>query len=193
MRGGCAGPASVAIAETARLRLRTLGEDDAGFVLRLVNEDAFRTHIGEKNLHTDEEARQFIREGSWTRQPKPGYGQFLVESLDSGAALGICGLLYREELDVTDVGFAFLPEARGQGYAVEAARAALEYGRGLGVADIVALVSPSNAASIRVLEKLGMERRQALRLGGRETEIWGFGVVAGPGGVPAGEEVNNRA
>jgi RimJ/RimL family protein N-acetyltransferase len=168
---GRARPASIAIAETARLRLRTLGEDDAGFVRRLVNEDAFRTHIGEKDLHTDEDARRFIREGSWTRQPRPGYGQFLVESRETGEALGICGLLYREELDVTDVGFAFLPEARGQGYAVEAARAALEYGRGLGVADIVALVSP---------EKLGMELRQALRLGGRETEIWGFGVVAVP-------------
>jgi len=162
------------IAETPRLRLRRLGDDDAGFLLQLVNEEAFRTHIGEKHLHTDEDARRFIREGPWTRQPRPGYGQFAVESRETGIALGVCGLLYREELDVTDVGFAFLPGARGRGYAVEAARAVLEYGGGLGLDDIVALVSPANAASVRVVEKLGMDRLQALRLAGRETEVWGF-------------------
>lgn len=161
------------LATSRRLALRRLREDDAGFLLRLVNEEAFRTHIGDKNLTTDEDARRFIREGTWTRQPKPGYGQFLVASRRSGDALGVCGLLYREELDVTDIGFALLPEARGRGYAVEAARAVLEYGRGLGIGEIVALVSPGNAASIRVLEKLGMRSRQTLRLGGRETEIWG--------------------
>ncbi|HZX23939.1 MAG TPA: GNAT family N-acetyltransferase [Woeseiaceae bacterium] len=161
------------VAQTRRLTLRRLREDDAGFLLRLVNEEAFRTHIGDKNLATDEQARRFIREGAWTCQPKPGYGQFLVGSRESGLALGVCGLLYREELEVTDVGFAFLPEARGRGYAAEAARAVLEYGRGLGVADIVALVAPDNAASIRVLEKLGFGLRQQLRLGGRETMVWG--------------------
>ncbi|WP_405228112.1 GNAT family N-acetyltransferase [Lentisalinibacter sediminis] len=161
------------VAQTPRLLLRRLREDDAGFLLRLVNEEAFRTHIGDKNLTTAEEARRFIREGAWTCQPKPGYGQFFVGSRESGEALGVCGLLYREELDVTDVGFAFLPEARGRGYAVEAAQVVLEYGRGLGIADIVALVSPHNVASIRVLEKMGFGLRQRLRLGGRETLLWG--------------------
>lgn len=161
------------VAQTRRLTLRRLREDDAGFLLRLVNEEEFRTHIGDKQLTTEEDARRFILEGAWTCQPKPGYGQLFVGRRESGEALGVCGLLYREELDVTDVGFAFLPEARGRGYAVEAARAVLEYGRGLGVADIVALVSPDNDASIRVLEKLGFGLRQRLRLGGRETLVWG--------------------
>jgi RimJ/RimL family protein N-acetyltransferase len=172
-------PDAESVAQTPRLTLRRLREDDAGFLLRLVNEEAFRAHIGDKQLTTGEEARRFIREGAWTCQPKPGYGQLLVGSRESGEALGVCGLLYREELDVTDVGFAFLPEARGRGYAVEAARAVLEYGRDLGVADIVALVSPDNDASIRVLEKLGFGLRQRLRLAGRETLVWGVVVEGG--------------
>jgi len=179
---GSAATIARTIAETPRLSLRHLREDDAGFLLRLVNEEAFRTHIGEKHLHTDEDARRFIREGPWTCQPRAGYAQFLVESRDTGEALGVCGLLYREELDVSDVGFAFLPAARGRGYAGEAAGAVLAYGRELGADDIVALVSPANVASIRVLEKLGMRRRQSLRLGGRETEVWGFGVGGDRGG-----------
>lgn len=145
------------IAETARLRLRRLTPGDAAFVLRLVNERAFREHIGDKNLHTLDDARRFLAEGSWTRQSRPGYGQFLIEDRQSGAALGVCGLLYRDELELSDVGYALVPEARGHGYAAEAAAAVLEYARcELGVADVAALVSPGNAASIRVLEKLGM-------------------------------------
>jgi len=100
---GSAATIARTIAETPRLSLRHLREDDAGFLLRLVNEEAFRTHIGEKHLHTDEDARRFIREGPWTCQPRAGYAQFLVESRDTGEALGVCGLLYREELDVSDV------------------------------------------------------------------------------------------
>lgn len=161
------------IVQTGRLTLRRLTEDDADFVLRLVNEEAFRENIGEKNLHTPEQAREFLRDGAWTCQPKAGYGQFLVESRATGEPLGICGLLYREELGVTDVGFALLPEARGRGYAVEAAAAAMEYARSrLAVTEIAALVAPGNQASIRVLEKLGMRFVAEVQSGGRPTLLY---------------------
>ncbi|MEJ2605030.1 MAG: GNAT family N-acetyltransferase [Gammaproteobacteria bacterium] len=147
------------VAETPRLRLRRLCADDAAFVLRLVNEPAFRENIGDKNLRTLVDARRFLEEGAWTCQPREGYGQFLVEDRDTGAAVGVCGLLYRAERELSDVGFALVPEARGRGYAEEAARAVLDYARlELGVAEVSALVSPGNAASIRVLEKLGLQR-----------------------------------
>lgn len=161
------------IAESARLRLRRLHEDDAAFVLRLVNEPAFREHIGEKNLHSLDEARRFLREGTWTCQEREGYGQFLVECRETGEPVGVCGLLYRTELDVSDVGFALLPEARGRGYALEAALAVMEYGRNrLGLAEICALVSPGNVASIRVLERLGMAHVRTLDTDGRVTLLY---------------------
>lgn len=143
--------------ETERLRMRQLTEDDAGFVHELVNEPEFLQHIGDKRVRSLDDAREFIRCGPWTNQPKRGHGQFVVEDKATGSPVGICGLLYRDRLDVTDVGFAILSAHRGRGYATEAAAAVLEYGReNLGLQGIVALTSERNTASIRVLEKLGM-------------------------------------
>ena len=57
-----------------------------------------------------------------------------------------------------DVGYAYLPAFWSKGYAYEAAAAVMEYGRAtLGLSRIVAVVSPHNASSIRVLEKLGLK------------------------------------
>lgn len=151
--------------ETSRLRLRPLRESDADFVLRLVNDPAFIEHIADKNLRTSEDARAFLREGPWTHQSRAGYGQLLVEAKDVREAVGVCGLLYREALDLTDVGFAILAEFRGRGFAIEAARAVLEYGyTELELAEIVGLTSATNLASIRVLEKLGMQQDGSVRL-----------------------------
>ena len=98
--------------ETERLSLRRLTVKDARFVHRLMNEPSFLENIGDKGVRTLEDARRFLREGYWTCQEKPGYGQFLVELKGDGAAAGVCGLLYREGQDLSDIGFAFLPEYR---------------------------------------------------------------------------------
>ena len=153
------------VVETTRLRLRRFTLDDAEFVLELVNEPSFVENIADKGLRTLDDARRFILEGSWTCQEKKGYGQFVVELRDSGEAVGICGLLYRDSLGLTDIGFAFLPEHWGRGFAFEAASAVLEYGRStLGIEKIVGLTSEDNLASIKVLRKLGMEFERRVKM-----------------------------
>ncbi len=155
------------ITETGRLLVRALTLDDAEFILRLTNEPAFIANIGDKHVRSVDDARRFLTEGAWTNQPKPGHGQFLVELKSEGCPIGVCGLLYRERLDVTDVGFAFLSDYHGRGYAVEAARAVVAYGHEvLGIGSIVGLASESNLASVRVLEKLGMKFQRVVKLFG---------------------------
>jgi ribosomal-protein-alanine N-acetyltransferase len=161
---------------TERLRLRPLSVDDAAFVLRLVNEPEFLAHIGDKGLRDLPGARRFLRQGPWTRQELAGHGMLAVEPLAGGEPLGVCGLLHRPALDLSDVGFAFLAAHRGRGYATEAAREVVRYGREqLGLERVHGLVSPANAASIRVLEKLGLRLREHVRLDGseRETALYG--------------------
>jgi RimJ/RimL family protein N-acetyltransferase len=161
---------------TPRLRLRPLSVDDAEFALRLVNEPAFLEHIGDKGLRDLEGARSFLREGPWTRQDLDGHGMLAVEPQAGGAPLGVCGLLHRPALDLTDVGFAFLAEQRGQGYATEAAGALLRHAREvLGLERVHGIASPDNAASIRVLEKLGLRFQRLVRLaeGERESALYG--------------------
>lgn len=158
--------------DTPRLRLRELTADDAAFVLRLVNEPAFVANIGEKNLHTLDDARRFIATGPWRCPGRPGYGQLAVEWRALGDTVGICGLLYRETLDVTDVGFAFLSEYRGRGFATEAAEAVLRHGyETLGLREIVGLTTRENVASVRVLEKLGMRYSRTVALAAGKPEI----------------------
>jgi RimJ/RimL family protein N-acetyltransferase len=68
----------------------------------------------------------------------------------------MCGLIKRDTLDEVDVGYAYLPAWRRQGYAFEAAQAVLAYAPALGLERVVAITSPGNAASNGLLRKLGM-------------------------------------
>jgi RimJ/RimL family protein N-acetyltransferase len=153
------------IAETARLRIRELSVDDAEFLLGLVNQPSFLENIGDKGVRNLEDARRFILEGPWASHRDRGYGQFMVELKDSGEPIGVCGILYRDALDVSDVGCAFLPEHWRQGFAYEAVGAVMDFGRhALGVETIVGLASPDNMPSIKLLEKLGMKFEKTVKM-----------------------------
>jgi len=153
------------IVETPRLNIRELTVDDAEFVFGLVNEPSFLANIGDKGVRNLEDARQFILEGPWASHREQGYGQFLVELKEGGDQIGVCGLLYREALDVSDIGCAFMPQYWRRGYAFEAACAVMEYGRStLGIEKIVGLTSEENVASIKALEKLGMSFERMVKM-----------------------------
>jgi RimJ/RimL family protein N-acetyltransferase len=145
------------ILETERLLLRTLNADDAAFYLRLVNEPTWLQYIGNRNVMTLEHARIAIEQGPTQMMRQFGHCLYLVILKESGAPIGICGLLKRDSLEDVDLGFAFLPEYVGQGYASESASAVLQYAFSvLAKMRVVAIVMPENAKSIRVIERLGM-------------------------------------
>ncbi len=153
------------IVETKRLILRKITVEDAEFVFRLVNEPSFVTNIGDKGVKNLDDAKRFIMEGYWTNQERSGYGMFLVELKAEGDSIGGCGLLYRKFLDVTDIGFAFLPEYWNRGFAFEAAEAILKYGHTtLEVKKIVGLTSEDNLGSIKLLKKLGMDFEKTVKM-----------------------------
>ena len=95
----------------------------------------------------------------------PGHGQLRVELKTDRVPIGVCCLLYRASLDVTDFGCAFLPEYWRQGFAIETISAVIEYGRNtLGVAKIVGLTAEHNTASIGILNKLGMRFERMVKM-----------------------------
>jgi RimJ/RimL family protein N-acetyltransferase len=158
--------------ETARTRLRRVRLDDAPFILELLNDPGWLRFIGDKNVRTLDDARRYIADGPMAMVAKTGFGLDVVESKEDGAAMGICGLIRRDGLDDVDLGFALLARYRGMGYAGEAARATLELGRGnFGIARIVAITSPDNADSVRLLERLGMRIERRIRLPGDADDI----------------------
>lgn len=153
------------VLETDRLILRRLTLDDAEFIFRLVNDPSWLRFIGDKDVHNLDDARRYLRDGPLDMYQRFGFGMFRVEVKESGAPAGMCGLIKRDTLPDVDVGYAFLPEFRGKGYAFEAAAAVLVHGnRAFGLQRIVAITTPSNASSIRVLEKAGMKFERLLEL-----------------------------
>lgn len=144
------------IAESQRLRLRALDEADAAFALELLNDPDFLAHIGDKGVRTLDDALAYLRNGPLASYAAHGFGLWGVEPREGGALLGMCGLLQRDWLDAPDIGYAFLPAARGRGIAREAAAATLALARSnFGAARVLAIVNPDNAASIRLLEGIG--------------------------------------
>lgn len=142
--------------ETERLIIREFTETDSPFILRLLNEPTFIQYIADKGVRTLEQASEYLLQGPMKSYRIHGHGLFAVVLKESGECIGMCGLIKREQFPDIDLGYAFLPEFESKGYALESARAVLGFGeRVLGLKRTIALVSPENARSIKLLEKLG--------------------------------------
>lgn len=147
------------ILETPRLLLREFREEDAPHFFELNEDPEVIRYTGDPPFASVEAARQFLLD--YDQYEKHGYGRWAVLLKPESARpewIGWCGLKYIPELDETDVGFRFFRRYWGRGYATEAARACLDYGFGaLGLKRIVGRAMKENAASVRVLQKIGME------------------------------------
>lgn len=167
--------------ETARLTIRRLRPSDAGFILELLNDPAFIRYIGDRGVRTDADAVGYISDGPMASYERHGFGLYLVERKPDGTSAGICGLLRRDYLPEPDLGFAFLPAFRSQGLAFEAAGAVLAEARSLGLWRVLAITSPDNTASIRLLGKLGFRFERALQPPGERTHLSIFAREEPPG------------
>ncbi|MCC6071124.1 GNAT family N-acetyltransferase [Massilia sp. GCM10020059] len=158
------------ILETERLRLRTLDQNDAVFYLALVNTPGFIAFIGDRGIRTVEAAAQAIVDGPMAMQGRLGHSIYLVEDKASGEPLGMSGLIKRDTLEHVDIGYAFLPEHCGKGYAYEAGQAVVAHARDeIGLPRLLAIVSPGNVASIGLLEKLGLAFERVVHLTAEDT------------------------
>ncbi len=146
------------IAETPRLRIRHMVATDAAFICKLLNEPSFIENIADKGVRNEHDALHYMAEGPIKSYQQHGYGLFLVEDCNSIQPMGLCGLLFRDFLQETDIGFAFLPQYWGQGFAYEAASAVMHFGyKKLALKRIVGLTSAGNSTSVKLLTRLGMQ------------------------------------
>jgi RimJ/RimL family protein N-acetyltransferase len=150
------------IIETERLVLRPFTRDDAKFIVVLVNTPGWIEFIGDRNIKTEAEGITYLENGPMKSYGLHGFGLLMVELKDSKMPIGMCGLLKRETLDYPDIGFAFLPEYTGKGYAHEIVKATLTFAHEqLDIHPILAIVMPTNTRSIQLLEKVGMKFMKA--------------------------------
>ena len=160
------------VLETERLVLRRFEPDDAQFILELVNDSDWLRFIGDKSVRNLEDARGYIRKGPMDMYARHGFGLYCVELKADATPIGMCGLLKRDTLEDVDIGFAFLPRFRSQGYGREAAQATLAYGADvLGLKRIVATTTPDNDASGRLLGKIGLRFERMFAVPGEDREV----------------------
>ena len=154
------------VAETARLRLRDWDDADETRFYEALNTPAVMRHLG--GVQTPDEWRSaFDRIRGFTRDS--GHTFWIVEDKAAGELLGFCGLKRvntpgaGELTGMPEIGWRLREDAWGQGYAREAAEAALAWGwANLDVSQIVAITVPANRRSRGLMERLGMVRRADL-------------------------------
>lgn len=151
--------------ETERLYLRPTSLEDADINLKLLNTEEFKKYVGDRNVNTLEESREYLKNRNLPQIEKLGYGNFTLIKKDTGEKIGGCGLFHREGLDVVDIGFSFLPEYFGKGYGYEAASRILRAGfEKYGLKKISAITVKENIASQKLIEKLGLKFQKIVRI-----------------------------
>lgn len=153
------------ILETDRLLLREFNRGNSPFILSLLNSPGWLKYIGDRGVKSEEQAKDYLLNGPIKSYKENGFGLYLVEERISKLPIGLCGLLQRETLENPDLGFAFLSDYIGKGFAFEAANAVLEYTKSeLRIPTILAIVLPDNQPSIKLLAKLGFQYRKSLQV-----------------------------
>jgi [ribosomal protein S5]-alanine N-acetyltransferase len=159
------------IAQTQRLRLRRLQHTDAAFLLELLNQASWLEFIGDRNVHTEAQAREYLAQridaqfqqhgaGMWGIELRPAQRTTGLPNMHPSAVgqlVGVVGLVKRDYLPEPDLGFALLDRFAGQGLAYEAAAAVLPLAQARGLQRLLAITHPGNRRSISLLHRLGFQ------------------------------------
>ena len=156
---------------TDRLVLEPLALTDTDFIAALVNAPGWLAFIGDRSVHTRDDAGAYIRKILATATVRYWVVRLLADSTPVGAVT----VIERDYLDHPDIGFALLPEYEGRGYAYEAAAAVLQHLlQCAALPEVLAATMAANVRSIRLLEKLGLTYRYETQQDDAELAVYGI-------------------
>ncbi|MGV6830537.1 MAG: GNAT family N-acetyltransferase [bacterium] len=163
--------------ETERLYLRPTQEEDAPFILELLNTPKWIQFIGDRKVHTEEDAANYIKERMLPQLERLGFSNYTVILKSDGTKIGTCGLYDREGLEGIDIGFAFLPAFEGRGFGYESSIKMKELAfNELEITTIRAITSKGNIASQKLLKKLGLVRTGTTILPDEDEELFVYQI-----------------
>ena len=158
---------------TERLSLDALTAEDGGFIVELFNTKGWLQFIGDRNIHSKEEAIDYINKINAT----PNFYYWAVRRTDTLEPIGVISFIKRDYLEHFDIGFAFLPQYIGKGYAHEAAEEVLSVVRSKPEhAFIMAITMPGNTSSIKLLQKLGLQFEKEIEVGDEKLQVYSYAV-----------------
>lgn len=136
---------------TPRLLIRSFEEADIPAYAEIVADSRVTRYLGDGRPYSYDEADAYVRE-CIALESEVGMSRYAV--LLDERLIGFCG--FKPDRDNVDLGWRYAFDYWGRGYATEAARAVLEFGTNtLRLTRIVAVSYEKNAASVRVIKKLG--------------------------------------
>lgn len=146
------------IFETERLLLKPTQLEDASFIFELLNSPGWLENIGNRNIGSLEEAKEYILNKMQKQLDRLGFSNYTIIRKTDNVKLGICGLYNREGLKDIDLGFAILPEFERKGYSFEAAQRLKDAAfKDFGLNTLAAITSKTNVPSQNLLTKLGFK------------------------------------
>jgi ribosomal-protein-alanine N-acetyltransferase len=138
---------------TERLNLNLLSLEDDEFIISILNSAGWIEFIGDRNVHSKDDAIAYINKIRHTQN----LFYWVVNIKESNTPIGIISFLKRNYLEHFDIGFAFLPQFNGNGYAYEAAKEVLSVvSKNPAYHPVLATTLPKNISSIKLLTKLGL-------------------------------------
>jgi RimJ/RimL family protein N-acetyltransferase len=141
--------------QTARLRLRRWRPEDLDIAAAWNANPILMEHMGKPSFTREETEDLLARfEKHWAEH---GFGVWAAEERETGSLVGRVGISYhRSWPDDPEIGWLIDVPWQGQGLATEAGAACVDYALGeLGFERVVSICTAENAASRRVMEKLG--------------------------------------
>lgn len=161
---------------TERLFLTPMSAKDGGFIFELVNTEGWLQFIGNRNILSEEDAVGYINKINQSKD----FHYWIVHLRSTHVPLGVISFLKRDYLPYFDIGFAFLPQYNGEGYAYEAAKKILETMRLKPEHSIIlATTLPHNVRSIKLLNRLGLQFSNELKLGSDQLHVYTTKVEEG--------------
>ncbi|MBK8848194.1 MAG: GNAT family N-acetyltransferase [Bacteroidetes bacterium] len=153
--------------QTTNAKLNPLCEKDAEFIFNLLNSDGWLRFIGNRNINSLDDAKNYIYKVMANSQA--AYWIVFVNM----EAIGLITLIKRDYLSSPDIGFAFLPQYQQKGFAFETTNCVIDYlQREKGVSKLSAICTIDNDASIKLLEKLGFSFLQEIIVEGEELNAY---------------------
>jgi [ribosomal protein S5]-alanine N-acetyltransferase len=146
---------------TERLNLNLLSLEDDEFIISILNSPGWIEFIGDRNVHSKDDAIAYINKIRHTQN----LFYWVVNIRESNTPIGIISFLKRNYLEHFDIGFAFLPQFNGNGYAYEAAKEVLSVvSKNPAYHPVLATTLPKNISSINLLTKLGLRFKNEIEV-----------------------------
>lgn len=162
--------------ETERLKLVPLlaTAEHTAFIMELVNTEGWLRYIGDRNVHTLEQANEYVQR----ILDDPAVAYYVVNRNNDGTATGVVTFIKRAYLPYHDIGFAFMPSCTGCGYAYEAVSAFLQQACA-GHEYVLATTLPDNVRSISLLKKLGLSYDREIAVEGEMLHLYSIALKHG--------------